>query len=161
MLHFGLILFGLSAAISGAIASRILFEEASLEQFQWTYLALMVFGLVTITTPLLVFTPTLVHLKQQGLVQYGAVASLYTQAFQRSKIEQAASLEDRLPGIAEIQSLDSFANSYDRIKKLRMIPIELGDFVAIALPAVIPALPLLATVMPVGDIVEKLFKLLL
>ena len=40
-----------------------------------------------------------------------------------------------------------------------MVPIEPGDLIAIALPAVIPGLPLLATVMPLEEIMKSLFKM--
>lgn len=51
-------------------------------------------------------------------------------------------------------------NSYELVRKMRIVPIELSDFVAIALPSVIPALPLAATVMPVGEILKGIFRLL-
>jgi len=44
--------------------------------------------------------------------------------------------------------------------RLRPLPIELSDIIAIAIPAVLPGIPLLATVMPVADIVRTLLKLI-
>ncbi len=43
---------------------------------------------------------------------------------------------------------------------MRVVPIELSDFVGIALPGVIPALPLVAAVMPVGEILKSILRLL-
>jgi hypothetical protein len=63
-------------------------------------------------------------------------------------------------GTADIQSLADLGNSYDNLKKLRPIPIELGDFVAMAIPGVLPTLPLALTVMPVSDILKGLLHLL-
>ena len=156
---FGIILFALSAAISGGIASRVLFEGARLEQFQWSYIALMVFGLVVVGAPLMVFIPMLSRLKRQGLAQYASAESRYTHAFQRSKIEQLPE-EGQLPDLSEVQTLDSFSNQFERIKNLRVIPIGLADFIEIAISAIVPGLPLLATVMPVEDIFKSLFKML-
>jgi hypothetical protein len=51
-------------------------------------------------------------------------------------------------------------NSYELVRKMRIVPIELSDFIGIALPAVIPALPLAATVMPVGEILKGILRLL-
>jgi hypothetical protein len=46
------------------------------------------------------------------------------------------------------------------VKKTRILPVELADFVALAIPAVIPAIALAATVMPVSEIVKGLLHLL-
>ena len=43
---------------------------------------------------------------------------------------------------------------------MRILPLELSDFVAFVLPGLIPALPLAVTVMPIGEIVKGLFKLI-
>ena len=46
------------------------------------------------------------------------------------------------------------------VRKIKILPIELSDFIAIALPGVIPALPLAATVMPVSEILKGILRLL-
>jgi hypothetical protein len=43
---------------------------------------------------------------------------------------------------------------------MRSVPIELRDFIAMAIPGLVPALPLAATVMPVSEIVKDLLRLL-
>jgi hypothetical protein len=56
---FGVILFALSAVVSSAIATRVLFEGASLERFQVSYGALFAVALAIFGGPLLVFVPVL------------------------------------------------------------------------------------------------------
>jgi hypothetical protein len=51
-------------------------------------------------------------------------------------------------------------NSYEKVRKLRAVPIEIADFVAMAIPGLVPAVPLAATVMPVSDILKGLLHLL-
>jgi hypothetical protein len=46
-----------------------------------------------------------------------------------------------------------------RIKKMRFAPIELGDFISMVVPGLIPALPLLLTVVPPSVIGKILLKL--
>jgi hypothetical protein len=43
---------------------------------------------------------------------------------------------------------------------MRVVPIALDDFIAIAIPGMIPALPLLATVMPISEILKNVLRLL-
>ncbi len=157
---FGVILFALSSVVSAAIASRILFGGATLEQFEVTYATLILVALIVFAGPLLVFAPTLFRVKQQGLLTYGALASRYTQLFNRKWVEGVSATEEPLLGSADIQSLADLGNSYELVRKMRVVPIELSDFVGIALPGVIPALPLAATVMPVGEILKGILRLL-
>src|SRR5262249_61073394 len=69
-------------------------------------------------------------------------------------------VDEPLLGSADTQSLADLGNSYELVRKMRAIPIELRDFLGIALPAVVPALPLLALVMPVSEILQTLLRLL-
>jgi len=62
-------------------------------------------------------------------------------------------------GTADIQSLADLGNSFGLIRSMRALPIQTADFVAMAIPGVIPAIPLAATVMPVADIVKGLLTL--
>src|SRR5215472_12859980 len=159
LIPFGVILFALSAVVSSAIASRILFGGGRLEDYQWSYLALFVIFLVVFAGPMLIFVPKLIALKQRGFMEYGTLGSRYTQAFHRKWIEEAAPSEDSLLGTGDIQSLADLGNSFEIIRKMRILPAEPSDLIALVLPGLIPALPLAATVMPLGDIIKGLLKL--
>jgi len=63
---FGVVLFALSSVVSAAIASRILFSGATLEQFEFIYATLIVLALIVFAGPLMVFTPKLFRLQQDG-----------------------------------------------------------------------------------------------
>jgi hypothetical protein len=157
---FGIILFALSSVVSAAIANRILFGSAKLEDFEVTYGTAMMLVLLLFAMPLLVFAPKLIRLKQDGLIRYGALASQYTQQFDNKWVDGRGASEEPLLGAADIQSLADLGNSYELIRKMRVVPIALKDFIAIALPGVIPVLPLLATVMPVSEIFKGILRLL-
>jgi hypothetical protein len=74
---------------------------------------------------------------------------------------QGGGTTDESPlGSGDIQSLADLGNSYLMLKKLRAVPIEAADFVAMAIPGLVPALPLAATVMPVSEIMKGLLHLL-
>jgi hypothetical protein len=150
----------LSSVLAAAIANRILFCGAQLEEFEVTYITAMVLLLLLLALPLMTFAPKLIRLKQDGLIRYGALASQYTQQFDSKWVDGRGTSEEPLLGAADIQSLADLGNSYELIRKMRVVPIALKDFIAIALPGVIPALPLLATVMPVSEILKGILRLL-
>jgi hypothetical protein len=156
----GMVLFPISAVVSSAIATRVLFGDARLEDFQLSYAALFVLALGLFTSPLLAFTPMLLQLKREGGFEYGAFASRYTRLFDRKWIQRGDEPDDSLLGAADIQSLADLGNSYENLTKVRAVPIAFGDFVAMAIPGLVPALPLAATVMPVSDILKGLLHLL-
>ncbi len=157
----GILLFALSAVASSAIATRVLFAGAALQDFQIVYATGIVLMLAAFAGPLLVFAAPLRLLKYRGYLEYGALASRYTTLFDRKWVQGTASTNGELLGTADIQSLADLGNSYGLVKGMRALPIELNDFVAMALPGVIPALPLAATVMPVSEILKGLLHLLM
>jgi hypothetical protein len=157
---FGALLFATSAVVASAVASRVLFGGADLQRFQTVYGALLVLALAVFAGPVLVFAPTLIRVKQRGLVQYGTLASRYTQGFERKWVKGVDASGEPLLGTADIQSLADLGNSYELIRKMRILPLEARDFVAMVIPGVIPALPLAATVMPIADIMKSLLHLL-
>lgn len=124
------------------------------------YATLIVVLLIVFTGPLMVFAPKLFRLKQDGLLRYGMLASHYTQLFDSKWVDGINTSEEPLLGTADIQSLADLGNSYELIRKMRAVPIQLSDFIAMALPGVIPALPLAATVMPVSEILKDILRLL-
>jgi hypothetical protein len=136
-----------------------LFAGGKLEDYQWSYAALFVIVLVIFAGPMLIFVPKLLVLKQRGLMEYGTLGSRYTQAFHRKWIEETEPGNEPLLGSGDIQSLADLGNSFEIIRKMRIVPVELSDFLAMVLPGLIPALPLAAIVMPVGEIVKGLLKL--
>jgi len=94
-------------------------------------------------------------------MEYGTLGSEYTQAFYRRWIAKIEPSEEPLLGTGDIQSLADLGSSFEIIRTMRILPAESSDFIAFVLPGLIPALPLAAMVMPVGQIVKGLLKLIL
>jgi hypothetical protein len=107
-----------------------------------------------------VFAPKLFRLKLDRLRRYGTLASRYTQLFDSKWVEDASTAEEPLLGTADIQSLADPGNSYELVRKMRVVRIAGNDFIAMAFPGMIPALPLAATVMPVSEILKGTLSLL-
>ena len=156
---FGLILFALSSVVSGAIASRILFEGGRFQEFQWSYAALFVLFLIIFAGPMLIFTPNLLALQARGLEEYRALATRYTQSFHRKWVERSDERQELL-GTSDIAPLADLEASYEIIKKMRFVPVDLGDFIMMVVPGLIPALPLLLTVVPPSVIGKTVLKLI-
>ena len=159
MIPFGVILFALSSVISAAIASRVLFGGATLEAFEGIYATVILLALLVFCRAFDLVRSQTAQSQTRGLIRYGSLASRYTQLFERKWVDGSA-VDEPLLGSADIQSLADLGNSYELVRKMRLVPVELSDFIAIALPGVLPALPLVATVVPLEAILKGILRLL-
>jgi hypothetical protein len=116
--------------------------------------------LIIFLSPLLVFSPKLFETKRKGLLEYGALAGYYVRDFHRKWIRGETPEGEALIGSADIQSLADLGNSFEIVRKMRPIPIDLNTLISLAGPAVAPLLPLLLTVLPMDEIIGKVFSLL-
>ena len=158
---FGPILFAQGALLAGLIASRIFYEGQNLVAFKMEAAGFLVFFVVAILSPLLVFTPHLVSARRRGLDQYGSLASRYVQEFDEKWLQGGASGEEELLGSGDIQSLADLGNSLAVVQEMRPVPFGLKDVARLAVATAAPLLPLGLTVLSFEELVTSLIKILL
>lgn len=156
---FGVLLFAVSSVASATLANRILFDGEKLADYQYGFAVLIVVLMLFFASPLLVFTPKLLALKENGLHQYGELASSYNQAFQSKWLESAASRDERLLGTGDLQSQAALESSFQVVREIRPVPIELGDLMSMIVPGILPGLPLILTIMPASLLLKAVLKL--
>jgi hypothetical protein len=157
---FAPVLVAQGALLAGLMASRMFFAGAVLTDFK-----LEVFGLVAVMVfavhgPLLVFAPRLAAAKRTGLREYGALAHHYASAFDRKWLRGRAPENEALVGSADIQSLADMSHSYNIIKEMRPVLFNLKTVSQLALTTLIPATPLLLTIMPLEQLLDSVVKML-
>jgi len=158
---FGAIGLSLSAVFSATIASRVLFAGEDIYRELPGYGVIAAFSLAIAVGPLLFFMPKLYALRYQGLAQYGMLATAYTRAFQARWITPGAAEDAELLGNADIQSLADLGNSYQIIQDMKLVPVTPLNLIGVTLPSLIPALPLAAIMMPLGDLLRTLAQVIL
>jgi hypothetical protein len=158
---FALVILAQSVLLSALIGNRILFQGATLVSFKYEIAAFVILQLAVMLGPLCVFAPTLLAVRRQGRREYGALAARYTREFHEKWIEGAAPAEEPLVGSGDIQSLADLANSYEVVKGMRAVPFGRDTINQVAVPAVVPLLPLALTVVPAEEILKKLLGMLL
>jgi len=107
----------------------------------------------------LVFSPQLSRAKRQGLLEYGALAERYVRDFDGKWLRRGAQESEPLMGSADIQSLADMGNSFAVVRTMRLAPIGRDAVLELAACVLVPLAPLLLTIMPVEDLVKKLFGL--
>lgn len=148
------------AVLAGTLANRIFFVGATLTQFKAEIAVMVVFMVCIVLGPLLVFAPQLAAAKRKGVSEYGTLAERYVREFDNKWLRGGAPPEEPLVGSADIQSLADLGNSYEVVRSMRIAPITRDTIVRLAGATLAPIVPLLLTMMPLEELLKKLFGIL-
>jgi hypothetical protein len=155
---FGPILFAQGAMLAGVVASRVLYRGESLLSFKLQMGGFVVFFVLAILGPLLMFTPRMAAAKRKGLADYAQVAQGYVDRFEEKWVLDTPPSEEVL-GSGDIQSLADLNNSYDIVRGMRAVPFGLEDISRLALATAAPLAPLLLTVFSLEELITRLVKI--
>jgi hypothetical protein len=155
---FGPILFAQGAMLAGLVASRVLYRGESLLSFKLQLGGFVVFFVLAILGPLLMFTPRMAAEKRKGLADYAQVAQGYVDRFEEKWVLNTP-LSEEVLGSGDIQSLADLNNSYDIVRGMRAVPFGLDDIGRLALATAAPLAPLLLTVFSPEELIMRLVKL--
>lgn len=142
---------------AGIIANSIFFAGEKLTDSILLIVGVVLFVLLIVLGPLLVFSPSLMRAKRIGLRDYGVFASRYVGEFDLKWVRGVASRE-LLLGSGDIQSLADLANSFQVISDIRSFPFDKNTVTQVILFVLIPILPLVLTMIPLEKIIEKFFE---
>jgi len=155
---FGPILFAQGAMLAGVVASRVLYRGESLLSFKLDMGGFVVFFVLAVLGPLLMFTPKMAAAKRKGLAEYGQVAQGYVDSFEEKWVLNAPPSEEVL-GSGDIQSLADLNNSYEIVSDMRAVPFGLQDITRLAAATAAPLVPLLLTIFPLEELIMRLVKI--
>jgi len=158
---FGILLFAISLASAGVLANDVIYDRVPLQNFAPAIAAYVVFAVIIMLGPLVVFSGILRKTKRIGLHQYGELATAYTGAFHRKWIQHENPDNEQLLGTGDIQSLADLGNSYGYVDKMKPLPIDLRILLHLIIATLLPLTPLLLTVMPLKDVLKLLMKVLM
>ena len=154
---FGPILFAQGAMLAGLVASRVLYRGESLMSFKLQAGGFVVFFVLVLLGPLLMFTPQMARAKRNGLAEYGLLAQRYVESFEQKWVRGPAPSEELL-GTADIQSLADLGNSYDIVREMRPVPFGLQDIARLAAATAAPLVPLLLTIFSLEELIMRIIK---
>jgi hypothetical protein len=152
---FSPVLLAQTIALAGILGGKIWHEGATLPQFKLEILAWLVFLLLLVLTPLFFFVIHLADAKRTGLREYGMVASRYVAEFRRKWIEGQAAKDETLVGTGDIQSLADLANSFAVVREMRLTPFGKMTVLRLALLIAMPLAPLLLTMFPLEQLIDR------
>ncbi len=156
------LLFAHGTILAGHIADRIFFVQATLLDFKLEIVTLVVLLLCVVLGPLLLFVPQMAEAKLTGLREYGALAQRYVRQFDSKWLRGGnSSDEEPLLGSVDIQSLADLSNSFDIVKSMNVAPFTKETVLQVGIMAVVPIAPLVLTLIPLEELLKRLFTILL
>jgi hypothetical protein len=148
------------ALLAGLLANRILYLREALPQFIVEIAVLVFFMLCLVLGPLLVFAPQLAKVRRTGLREYGTLAERYVREFDTKWLRGGVAADEPLLGSADIQSLADLSNSLEVVRTMRVAPVLKEDILRLIVTTLVPIVPLLLTMMPLGEMLKMLFGVL-
>ena len=149
------------ALVSGWIATRIFHHGAALLDFKVEIVAVAVVMLCLVFAPFLVFTRHLAHFWRQGERAYGPLAERYAHQFEAKWLGTGAPPREPLLGTNDVQSLSDMANVYTVVHGMRFVPFTTQGAIQVLAATLVPIAPLVLTMMPLGELVKRLAKMVL
>lgn len=143
---------------AGLIANAIFFAGAKLTNFILLILGVVLFVQLIVLGPLLAFSSSLMHAKRTGLRDYGILASKYVEEFDLKWIRGGTASNEGIIGSSDIQSLADLANSFQVIHDIRAFPFDKETAIHVFLFVIIPILPLVLTMIPLEELIKKIFE---
>jgi hypothetical protein len=146
--------------LAGPLASRIFFTGAKLTDFKMEALLLVVLVICAVFGPLLAFAPQLAAARRVGVREYDTLAERYVREFDQKWLRGGAPADESLVGSGDIQSLADLGNSLEVVRGMRTVPITRDAVVRLAVATIVPVVPLALTMMPLEELLKKLFGMI-
>jgi hypothetical protein len=154
------VLMAHGALLAGNLANRIFHLGATLPDFKMEILLLVTLLLAIVLGPLLVFAPQLAQAKRTGLREYGAVAERLVRQFDTKWVRGGAPADELLVGNNDISSLGDLGSCYEAVRSMRIVPLTRDTILQLAAATLVPFLPLMLTMMPLEELLRRLFGIL-
>jgi hypothetical protein len=158
--RLGSIAFAIGTVVAGQLGNAIAYSGATVGGLKYVILAYCVCATLILITPLLLLVPALVPVKRRGLLDYGALAASYTQAFDAKWVHGRPPAGETLLGTSDIQSLADLGNSYAIVREMRVLPISNSALLSLAITAALPMVPVLVFGTPTDQLLGTLVKLI-
>jgi hypothetical protein len=155
---FAPLLVGHGVLLAGVTADKIFFAGAKLADFKLELAGWVTMMLCFVLAPLLVFAPRLARTKRTGLSEYGRLAQCYVREFDQKWLRGGAPSEEPLVGSADLQSLADLGNSFEVVKNMKPVPFTKETVLQLAVISLVPVAPLVLTMIPLGELLDRFLK---
>jgi hypothetical protein len=156
---FAPLLAGQGFMLAGVMANKIFYAGAKLIDFKMELFAIILVMLFFVVAPLLVFVPLMARARRAGLSEYGGLAQRYVREFHLKWVGGGAPPGEPLLGSSDIQSLADMDNSFEVVKEMKVVPFGKDMLVQLAVITLLPVAPLVLTMIPLAQLIDRFLGL--
>lgn len=158
---YGPFLFSVSAVVAGVWAHEVLYHGVMVPSLYGQIVALLVVLAIIGVAPLLVFTPLLLRVKRQALLDYGAFVSRHGRSVHEKWIQGKDVPDDPMLDAPELGPVADVQAIYQAVASMRGAIVNKSVLLKILLPAALPMLLLISMQWPLKSTLSKLLFTLL
>lgn len=155
---FAPLLFALAVPIAGHWAHETVYHGLDVRELRFPAAALVLVLAAIALAPLLAFAPMLMRVRRTSLAAYGALFAEHGRLVDRRWIRGEKVDDHGLLSAPEIGPVADSIALYEVVAKMRTVPIGRKALVPVLIAAILPLIPVVATQIPLKQIVAKLLK---
>lgn len=157
---FSPVVLGLSAVLASRWSHGVLYHGEHVDPLRMPMLTFGVVVVLLFLAPLLVFAPPLAAARRRALLEYSALVGRHGRLVARRWLAREPVDDEGLLAAPELGPVADTLALYEAVARMRSAPIGVRALAAIALPASLPMLLVLALEIPVKDLLLGLLKAL-
>jgi hypothetical protein len=146
--------------VTGSCAVEIAYLDVTLRSMRAVLISYVVLVLAAMMAPLLLLTPRLTELKRNGLMAYGALGTDCVEEFEGKWLGRARGDAAPVLEAGDSSALVDLTGVYATVAGMVTVPIQRHVLIQFLIAGIAPLLPLALLVMPVNELVDKLFAAL-
>lgn len=153
---FGVLGFIQSVILSAEIASKVIYTNSVITDFKFIILGYILIFTFILISPMFFFVRKLTLTKLNGILDYSVITHQYVSGFHDKWITGNNPEGEKLLGTSDIQSLTDLASSYDIIKTMIPLPIDIRKVITLILIILVPFSPLILFIIPLNELFQAL-----
>jgi hypothetical protein len=157
---FGGFTFAISSVLAGAWLTQIIAGNATMQTFIPSFLVFVVAAELLACGAMLAYVDLLYSTRHREIGAYTRLGLEFVRAFDRRWVGQLRTANE-LVGTPDYQSLNDLGGSYATLLSCRLVPMGPRPAFSVWMAAAIPMLPLVATTMPLAELLSTIGRALL
>jgi hypothetical protein len=149
---FASFVFGVSCVLSAAWGTQILHGRTTMQALIPSFVVFVIIAVMVACGPQLAYVGQLYNARYRETWHYHTFALEYVRDFFRKWLVKPAS--DEL-GSQDIQALNDLGGAYATLEATRLVPMGRRMLIALVVSALIPMLPIVATAVPLTQLLKR------
>lgn len=148
--------FGAMATAAGVMADFVVYGGDSPLKYEWEVGGLLALLILAIAGPLMFFAHRLYEAKESALFRYDALANRHIQQVDRKWLSGRPLTEDVE---IDFRAVAHMGSSVSALRQMSIVPLYKDDLLKLIVAALLPFLPLVATLVPMDEVLTLMLKL--